>query len=423
MFCRLWPLLLLTALLLLLPPPGAESDDEGALPHAVQPGDTWAALALRYGTTPATLHALNPSPNRLQEPAIGGQVLRPDQPEQTGHLLRPLPGSSLTLTALAHALPPAQLLEAVSATWPLPHLLPWSAVLLPDPVAIPRDLPPLWDDLALSHIPARPGRGMVISGQMVEGESADLILTLTLGPLTVTPFRHATRLVAPLGTGGFFPPGDHDLTIRSPNLPLWSQPWRFEPVAWGSQIVTFTGAAAQIDRDAIVAERAQMFALWDQREPARPLWQGEWREPLDSYVALSADYGVRRSTDGGQSYRSYHEGVDYAAYGGTPVHAIAGGEVVLAQPLYVRGGSVVINHGLGIYSGYYHLSEINATVGTPVAAGELIGKVGTTGLSTGNHLHLDLLVGSSWVDAHAWLADGMACRLLAIWGEGCVAAP
>ena len=78
-----------------------------------------------------------------------------------------------------------------------------------------------------------------------------------------------------------------------------------------------------------------------------------------------------------------------------------------AETAYVRGGAVIVDHGWGIYTGYYHMSDVAAEAGQWVDAGQHIGGVGTTGLSTGNHLHWDLLVGSVWVDGLAWLEQDM----------------
>ncbi|MEJ2749296.1 MAG: M23 family metallopeptidase, partial [Anaerolineae bacterium] len=121
----------------------------------------------------------------------------------------------------------------------------------------------------------------------------------------------------------------------------------------------------------------------------------------------------------GGPYNSSHEGTDFAAYGGTAVTAPAVGTIVLAEPLAARGGAVIIDHGLGEYSGYYHLSNIIAVPGQAVQLGDLIGEVGTTGLSTGNHLHWDFLVAGQWVDALAWLDQDMGCWILAGWGTPC----
>jgi murein DD-endopeptidase MepM/ murein hydrolase activator NlpD len=97
--------------------------------------------------------------------------------------------------------------------------------------------------------------------------------------------------------------------------------------------------------------------------------------------------------------------------------------VVVAEPLYVRGGAVIIDHGLGIYTGFYHMSTVLVMPGEVVQPGQTIGAVGTTGLSTGNHLHWDLLVNGVWVDAQAWLAQDMACWVLAAWGRACTDTP
>lgn len=392
--------------------------------HLVQAGDTWTALALRYGVPPAELWALNGVLNPLREPVIGATVQTPAAAPRDGRLLRPEPGSAPTLAALAHNLPPAALRQAATAATGRPWLIPYHALLLPVPGATPRDWPVGLRELALSAAPAVPGRAFGVRGLLAADVAAEEPLAVTLGrpaaePLPVNAFRNGERLVALRGVGAFFPTGSHLLTVQVGARPLWSQPWLFAAADYPSQVITFTGAAAAIDGAAIAAERARLSAIWDQPAPPLPLWRAPFAEPVADYLAISSVYGTRRSTDGGNTYATYHEGVDYAAYGGTAVTAPAAGVVVIAEALYVRGGAVLINHGLGVYSGYYHLSEVVATAGNIVEAGELIGRVGTTGLSTGNHLHWDLLVGGSWVDAQRWAADGMDCWLLAAWGWPC----
>jgi murein DD-endopeptidase MepM/ murein hydrolase activator NlpD len=76
--------------------------------------------------------------------------------------------------------------------------------------------------------------------------------------------------------------------------------------------------------------------------------------------------------------------------------------VALAEELTVRGKVVIIDHGLGVYSSYYHLSEITVQVGQNVEPGDPIGKVGSTGLSTGCHLHWEIRVGGVYVDPLQW---------------------
>jgi len=98
-----------------------------------------------------------------------------------------------------------------------------------------------------------------------------------------------------------------------------------------------------------------------------------------------------------------HEGTDYAVAGGTPVYAPAGGVVVLAEPLKVRGNVVFIDHGRGVFSAFYHLDKIIAKQGQRVQAGDLIAQVGTTGFSTGYHLHWSMWVNGVYVNPSQWM--------------------
>jgi murein DD-endopeptidase MepM/ murein hydrolase activator NlpD len=126
------------------------------------------------------------------------------------------------------------------------------------------------------------------------------------------------------------------------------------------------------------------------------LWQGRFRIPLDG-ITKGANFGRRRVLNGQPG--SPHSGVDLPATIGTPVHASQTGRVVLAEPLFFAGNTVIIDHGLGIYTLYCHLSEIDAKVGDKIAVGAVLGKVGATGRVTGPHLHWGLSVGRSRVNA------------------------
>jgi murein DD-endopeptidase MepM/ murein hydrolase activator NlpD len=126
------------------------------------------------------------------------------------------------------------------------------------------------------------------------------------------------------------------------------------------------------------------------------LWQGKFRIPLDG-VTTGGNFGKRRVLNGTPS--SPHTGVDMPALTGTPVHASQRGLVVLAEELYYAGNTVLIDHGLGIYTLYGHFSEIDAKPGDLVEAGTVIGKVGATGRVTGPHLHWGLIVDRSRVNA------------------------
>jgi len=148
-------------------------------------------------------------------------------------------------------------------------------------------------------------------------------------------------------------------------------------------------------------ENRRLSSIWNQFTPTK-LWQGNFRLPLKSDWYKTTDFGTRRSYNGGP-VNSYHEGVDMAYSAGTPVYAPAEGIVVLAEPLAVRGNAVIIDHGMGLHSGYWHLSEIKAQLGQAVKPGDLLGLMGTTGLSTGPHLHWETRVSFVPVNPMQWL--------------------
>jgi murein DD-endopeptidase MepM/ murein hydrolase activator NlpD len=275
----------------------------------------------------------------------------------------------------------------------------YDPVLLPGGTAPLRELPPGLDYLALAPGEITPGSAFALRARPSDPA---LQITLDAEPLVVSSTE--ARTVAIGATGAFYPPGQPLLSIRSAQGPLWEQPLLIHDREWTWEDVTFTNAAV-LDPELLRQERERLQAIWDEVTP-QALWQGEFRSPIIDYVEISSYYGARRSVNGGP-YSTYHEGTDYSAYGGTPVRAPAAGQVVLAEELAVRGGAVILDHGLGIHSGYYHLSAIHARLGQIVRPGDLLGEVGTTGRSTGNHLHWDMLVGRTWIDGYTWLDQGI----------------
>ena len=143
------------------------------------------------------------------------------------------------------------------------------------------------------------------------------------------------------------------------------------------------------------AETRRLREIYDRVTPER-LWDGPFRAPLDGDFKGS-NFGKRRVLNGHPG--SPHGGVDFPSPTGTPVHAAQKGRVVLAEELFFSGNTVIVDHGLGIYTFYCHFSEIDAKVGDEVAAGTVVGKVGATGRVTGPHLHWGLEVQRARVNA------------------------
>jgi murein DD-endopeptidase MepM/ murein hydrolase activator NlpD len=143
------------------------------------------------------------------------------------------------------------------------------------------------------------------------------------------------------------------------------------------------------------AEQQRLREIYDTVTPER-LWDGPFRLPLVGDFKGS-NFGKRRILNGQPG--SPHGGTDFPAPTGTPVHVSQRGRVVLAEELFFSGNTVVVDHGLGIYTFYCHFSEIDAKVGEMVDAGTLLGKVGATGRVTGPHLHWALEVQRARVSA------------------------
>jgi murein DD-endopeptidase MepM/ murein hydrolase activator NlpD len=142
-------------------------------------------------------------------------------------------------------------------------------------------------------------------------------------------------------------------------------------------------------------ERDKLRAIFDQVTPEK-LWDGDFRVPLDG-VTTGGNFGKRRILNGQPG--SPHSGVDFPSPAGTPIHAAQSGRVALAEELFFSGNTVVVDHGLGIYTFYGHLSEIDVKVGDALESGQVLGKVGATGRVTGPHLHWGLTVERARVNA------------------------
>ncbi len=116
---------------------------------------------------------------------------------------------------------------------------------------------------------------------------------------------------------------------------------------------------------------------------------------------ITDPFGVARIFNG--KLASYHSGTDFRASLGSPVKAINDGVVVLAKMRYYAGGSVIIDHGRGIYSCYYHLSRFKVEPGEKVKRGEIIALSGQSGRVTGPHLHLTIKIKGISVDPMQFL--------------------
>jgi murein DD-endopeptidase MepM/ murein hydrolase activator NlpD len=138
--------------------------------------------------------------------------------------------------------------------------------------------------------------------------------------------------------------------------------------------------------------------------------------PVSAAARRSSFFGDRRIYEysDGSSETSEHAGIDFAVAAGTPVRACARGKVVMAAERIITGGTLVIEHFPGVYSMYMHLSDIEVAPGAIVEQGGRIGHSGSTGLSTGPHLHWELRVRGSMVDPESLTTNPLLDKALII---------
>lgn len=188
---------------------------------------------------------------------------------------------------------------------------------------------------------------------------------------------------------------------RTRNLAVWVKNRRFP-----TQRITLRGGKGGLKATQLELDRVKAFKALVTPEK---YWNGSFRRPNNSRI--STIYGVRRYYNGKFANNYYHRGVDYAGGYGSPVVAPAAGRVALvgreSQGFKVHGNIVGIDHGQGVTSIYMHLNRINVKEGDMVTPGQLIGGIGSTGASTGPHLHWGVYVNGQAVDPVPWRFDGI----------------
>ncbi|MGV8027360.1 MAG: peptidoglycan DD-metalloendopeptidase family protein [Anaerolineaceae bacterium] len=139
-------------------------------------------------------------------------------------------------------------------------------------------------------------------------------------------------------------------------------------------------------------------------------WQGSFQYPVDGSVendtiGFMSTYGNRRSYNG-SDYTYFHTGLDFGVYTNSlNIYAAESGVVVYTGLLTVRGNATFIDHGQGIFSGYFHQAEILVNVGDHVEKGQLIGHIGATGRVTGPHLHWEIWANGVQVNPVDWVLN------------------
>ncbi len=378
--------------------------------YVVRSGDTLASIAANLGIPLEVLVATN---QLFDVDALDvGQVLQlPRGATRSAVIARP--GDTIQTVALREGLSVPRL-AILNHTSPTARLFPGQQIrLLPNTAAAPTR----FGSVHVISVPSVVVQGQAGWVEAVVDRPLSLEADWNGAPLGIRPLAILNRGEAGEEVtvwGGYVPtaasmePGVYpvSLSYRAANgvtvtrsFPVFVQAHGF-PV---QEISLPPDQNALIEQEISQEELDYLAPVWTRT--ATPIqWRGPFELPLPATAPTTSVYGVRRNYNSAQFF-SIHTGQDFAAPGGSPVHAPADGIVALAEPLTVRGISVILDHGAGLFTGYWHLQEALVTPGEKVRAGDPIGLVGTTGRSTGEHLHWELRIYGIAVDPMPFLTQ------------------
>lgn len=372
--------------------------------HIVQAGDTLAHIAALFNTTPDELMATNRLLNRMASLTIGQPLTvvsrtgsaQPQLVTGTPHVVAT--GESLLVIAAQYQLSPAEIAAANGLVYPY-YLFPGQRLRIPG-TAVYHDLPGEWVQVQVRPLSLQQGSTVSIYVQnLLEGAPNG---SLAGQPLRFFPYEDG--YVALAGIDAFTEPGGYTLELAGSGSRPWTPFQQEFPIASSGfgvqQIIVSEELGALLDPQVRQQEDEFLASIYSQTADTQT-WTGLWQYPVTTTV-VTAGYGDGRSYNGGP-IEIYHTGVDFAGGIGTQILAPAAGVVVFAAPLELRGNTVIIDHGLGVMTAYFHLSEMFVAPGTAVTTGQLIGAGGSTGLSTGPHLHWDVRVNGVPVNPVPWV--------------------
>ena len=251
--------------------------------------------------------------------------------------------------------------------------------------------------LEVEVVPPNPQKGDTISVVIDTNQTTPPTVSLDGKNYPVYPLGDSYRALVP--TSPLSASGKMTLQVTgdetTKNLGIWLQNRSFP-----TQRITLSGRA---NRPATQLELDRVAEFKKLVTPNK-YWNGSFARPNSSRV--STIYGVRRYYNGVFAQDYYHKGVDYAGGYGSPIVAPAAGKVVLvgkeAAGFHVHGNVVGIDHGQGVLSIFMHMRDIETKEGDFVQSGQRIGTVGSTGASTGPHLHWGLYLHGVAVDPVPW---------------------
>ncbi|MBA4419696.1 MAG: hypothetical protein C0391_00950 [Anaerolinea sp.] len=436
----------------------AQNEQPAGPIYIVQNGDNLTSIAAQFGITTDELIAVNGiiDPNLL---AVGDELIIPGLEGITGYLITRNVAFGSTLTSLAvqnlvdqdllvklnHITSPTELYTGISLIIPeddqkqplqQKYLLGEGQSLLEFSILSGQNP---WQVSSLNQLgsPTRAPAGTIVYLNTDSDLSGRRLQVLPLGDITISPlpmvqgktiiFKITAAAEVQLGgnlTGHplhFFPDGNGNfislqgihamqepgiyplqISMTMPNGTVYTQEQMvvIESGNYGQDPVLLVKdefidpATTQKENDWLTSMTAPATS--------EKYWDGLWSSPAYYTDCFTSRYGNRRSYNGGP-FDFFHTGVDICGGDGTKIYAPAGGKVAFSGPLTVRGNATIIDHGWGVYTGYWHQSASLVNAGDTVVGGQVIGLVGGTGRVTGAHLHWEVWAGGVQVSPLDWL--------------------
>lgn len=386
------------------------------LMHVVQPGETLRSIAELYGMTVDDVAARNQIAD--VNTVFVGQVLNiaatpnaptavaaapTEAPPSVIHVVQP--GETLFRIATGYGLTVNELAQANSITDPT-VIYAGQQLVIPNvaPPQLALDLPPIVTGLdvrPLLFLEGQTGRVRLTTAQAMQVSG-----TFLNRSVNIAAEQGGTAFTILIGTPMFTDAGVYPLLLS-----LTDSAGQVTPINVNIQVLAGNYGSETInllaDRSGLLdpsvegAEQQLIQGVMSNFTPTR-FFDGPMGLP--AAAAMTSPYGRKRSYNGGPFDR-FHSGTDFAGAPGAPVLAAAPGYVVLADHLNVRGNATIIDHGWGIFTGYWHQTDNYVHVGDFVTTGQVIGTVGATGRVTGVHLHWELWVNGVPVDPMQWVSQ------------------
>jgi murein DD-endopeptidase MepM/ murein hydrolase activator NlpD len=464
--CKRTAIFLLLILALVIPSQPALAQDATGPIYIVQPGDSLSAIASRFNVSLNELMAANniENPNQL---AAGQQLVIPGLEGVTGilrtevinfgdsyrSLIRQTQVPQNLFKRLNRVVSPSQfyvgasmiipvdaessnevrisprtgesMLEAAvkvnSDVWTLATVndrqgswdaLPGDTLFAPGEAegSTAGGLPSAFISAEIRSLPIKQGGTGVI--RVETAPDVTLSGVLVDRPLNFFPFENGTQ-VALQGVHALLDPGVYplrlDATLPDGSVQSYEQFILIISGFYPDDPILYVDSIT-IDPASTEPETEQIESITTPVTPTK-LWTGVFLSPAIAYAEstyFTSRFGNRRTYIGsgtGFTVTGFHTGLDFGGGEGLAITSPAAGRVVFAGPLTVRGNATLIDHGWGVYSGFWHQSAIQVQVGQMVGQGEVIGLVGATGRVTGAHLHWELWVNGVQVDPLDWLTQ------------------